>query len=50
MIKYMVKGLPPVGRDDIKEVLQELGELVKKVCGGEIKAYILDKEVSWVEL
>ncbi|MBU0758061.1 MAG: hypothetical protein KKF44_08370 [Nanoarchaeota archaeon] len=49
-VMLVAEGLPPVGKEEIMKVLQELGELVKKVCGGEIKAYVLDKELSEVEI
>jgi len=39
----VVEGLPPVTNDDVESVITELGELVEKFCGGEIRKYVLNR-------
>jgi len=40
----VVEGLPPFSRDDVLAVANELASLVKRFCGGETRALVLDKE------
>ncbi|MBI2102833.1 hypothetical protein HYT55_03270 [Candidatus Woesearchaeota archaeon] len=40
----ILEGLPPFTKQGVKMITEELKELIKKYCGGEIKCLILDKE------
>jgi DNA/RNA-binding domain of Phe-tRNA-synthetase-like protein len=42
-VVLVVEGLPPVGRAEMRLVIEELSELVKKFCSGEVRVQILDK-------
>ncbi|MBN2421970.1 hypothetical protein JXB41_01975 [Candidatus Woesearchaeota archaeon] len=44
------EALPPFTKEELKTVLQELSEWVKKMCGGEIKGYVLDEDVRESEI
>ena len=47
-LTLVVEGLPPVTREEIEIIIQELSELVQKLCGGEISTKILDRnEIFW---
>ncbi|OIN85142.1 MAG: hypothetical protein COY38_02835 [Candidatus Aenigmarchaeota archaeon CG_4_10_14_0_8_um_filter_37_24] len=43
-LALVIEGLPPVTRDEIEKIISELGEMIKKFCGGEITAKILSKD------
>lgn len=43
-VVLMVEGLPPVGSADIRQAIEELSDLVKRYCGGEVKTWILDRK------
>ena len=40
----VVEGLPPVSKDVVSTIITELGLLIEKFCGGEIKTLILDMD------
>jgi len=42
----VVEGLPPVKREDIERILEELDSLVVKYCGGKTHTEILHREYS----
>jgi lysyl-tRNA synthetase class 2 len=42
-VLLVAEGLPPVTRNEVKAVLDELDELVKTFCGGEIQTFVLDR-------
>lgn len=46
----VIEGLPPVNRDIIGKAIEELAELVKKHCSGEVITTILDKTNPQVQL
>jgi len=46
----VVEGLPPVTKEELEGVINELKELVEKYCSGEIKTIILNKENKETEL
>ena len=48
-VSLVVEGLPPVTKEEIETILEELGELVQKFCGGEIKTFVLHNAVPEVE-
>jgi len=48
-VSLVVEGLPPVSKNEIKEIIKELGELIQKFCGGEIKTFVLNEETPSVE-
>jgi len=43
-IEFNLDGLPPINENELKETGEELAELVKQFCGGEISAQILSRE------
>src|SRR3989339_1561185 len=40
----IIEGLPPVGKKEIQEALNELYDLVTKFCGGQVVISVLDKD------
>lgn len=40
----VIEGLPPVGKKEIQEALNELHDLVTKFCGGQVVISILNKD------
>jgi len=48
-VTLVIEGLPPVTKEDIKEIVKKLGELVQNFCGGEISTKILNKNESFWE-
>lgn len=46
----VVEGLPPVTRDGVKAVLEELKALVLRHCGGKAEMHILNKDSPEAEL
>ncbi|MFC2165907.1 B3/4 domain-containing protein [Acidobacteriota bacterium] len=49
-IVLVVEGLPPVTKEDVREILTDLSHLVVKHCGGESRQTILDMENPELEL
>ena len=49
-ITLVIEGLPPVTKEEIETITKELSELIQKYCEGELKTFILDKNVSEIEL
>ena len=45
----VIESLAPIPEDLAKDALNELVELLKKYCGGEITTYFLDKETKEVD-
>lgn len=43
-ITLVVEGLSPVSKEDIRLIIEELGQLVEKFCGGKISNHILNSE------
>jgi len=41
-VALVVEGLLPTTKEDVQKIIEELKELVQKVCGGEIKTFILN--------
>jgi DNA/RNA-binding domain of Phe-tRNA-synthetase-like protein len=46
----VVEGLPPVNREDVERIVEELGGLVKRFCGGETRWEILHREFSEIAI
>lgn len=46
----VVEGLSPVSKEDVESIINELAELVKKFCGGEVEKYILNSENTEFEV
>jgi len=46
----VVEGLPPTTQEHIRDITNELVELIKKYCGGETQIFILNKENSSIEI
>jgi len=45
----VIEGLFPVTKEEVKYATKELKELVKKLCGGKIDYFVLDKNNSKIE-
>ena len=41
-VALVVEGLPPITKEEVQKIIEELSELVQKFCGGEIKTFILN--------
>ncbi len=48
-VALVVEGIPPILKEDIKKIINELSELVQRFCGGEIKTFILNNSNSEIE-
>ncbi len=46
----VVEGLPPFSGEEIESIAAELGELVKKHCGGEARTLVLNRENPEAEI
>ncbi len=46
----VVEGLPPVSRGEIEKATLELKEMIQTHCGGNLNHFILNSELSQVEL
>lgn len=46
----VVEGLSPVSKESIQLIVEELGQLVKKFCGGEVSTCVLNAENKEVEI
>jgi len=46
----VVEGLSPVSKENIRLIVEEFGQLVKKFCGGEISIHVLNVENKEVEI
>jgi DNA/RNA-binding domain of Phe-tRNA-synthetase-like protein len=42
--------LPPVAKDEAKAITEELADLVREFCGGEVKYFLLDATQNEVEI
>lgn len=49
-IILVIEGLSPITKKDIEVIINELGELIKRFCGGEIHKYILNSENKEINL
>ena len=49
-VTLVIEGLSPVTKEDVQSVMEELEQLVGKLCGGEISTHILNKENKEVEI
>lgn len=49
-VMLVAEGLPPVTKEEVQSIINELGQLVKKFCGGEILTHILNAENREVEI
>ena len=50
VIEFNLDGLPPVEKNEILAIGEELGELVTQFCGGELRHYLLESEHPQAEL
>ena len=41
---FVIEAIALIAKEEVKLALDELAELVKKYCGGEVMSYILDQE------
>jgi len=49
-VLLVVEGLPPVTKEEVKEIIDELGGLISQYCQGETKTNILDEANREVEI
>lgn len=49
-VALVVEGLPPLTKEEIEQIINELASLVQKFCGGEVKNFILNENNSEVEI
>jgi lysyl-tRNA synthetase class 2 len=49
-ITLVVEGLSPVSKEEVQSIVEELGQLVEKFCGGEISKFILNVENKEIEI
>lgn len=49
-VVLVVEGLPPVEKEDLNKVIEDLSGLIVEQCGGEIKTEILDKNRCFIEI
>lgn len=49
-VTLVVEGLSPVSKKDVQSIIEELGQLVEKFCGGEISTHILNSENKGVKI
>ena len=49
-IALVVEGLPPTTKEEFKQIIVELSELLQQFCGGEIKTFILNSSTPEVEI
>jgi len=42
-VLLVVEGLPPVTKEEVKEIIEELSGFIMEYCNGETKIYILDE-------
>jgi len=40
------EGLPPVGREEMEKIVEDLSQLVEKYCGGKVTSTVLSSEES----
>lgn len=46
----MVEGLAPTTKEEVQTIVEELGKLVEKFCGGDITTNILNAENNEIEI
>ena len=46
----VIEALPPVTREELEEVEEDLSRLITEYCGGEIRAAVLDEGKSEIEI
>jgi lysyl-tRNA synthetase class 2 len=49
-VVLVVEGLPPVAREDVQDILDDLAQLVKRYCGGDTQGAILDSQNQEIDL
>src|SRR3989338_1576823 len=49
-VTLVVEGLSPVSKEGVQSIVEELGQLVKKFCGGEISTHILNTENKEIDI
>jgi len=49
-VTLVVEGLSPVTKEKVQTIVEELGQLVEKFCGGEITIHILNSENKEIEI
>lgn len=49
-VALVVEGLPPVTKEEIRQIIDELSDLIQKFCHGDIKTFILDSSAPETEI
>jgi DNA/RNA-binding domain of Phe-tRNA-synthetase-like protein len=49
-VEFNVDALPPVTDEEIKAIFEEIAELMRKYCGGELRSGVLTRENPSLEL
>ncbi len=49
-VALVVEGLPPVTKEEIRQIINELSDLIQKFCHGDIKTFILNKSAPETEI
>ena len=49
-IALVVEGLPPVTKEEIRQIIKELSGLIQKCCHGDIKTFILNSSTHETEI
>jgi len=49
-VALVVEGLSPISKEDVQLIVEELGRLVEKFCGGRISTHILNAKNREIEI
>jgi DNA/RNA-binding domain of Phe-tRNA-synthetase-like protein len=49
-VLLVVEGLPPVSKEEVERIIEELSHLIMEYCGGENKTFVLEERNSEVEI
>jgi lysyl-tRNA synthetase class 2 len=49
-VALVVEGLPPVTKQEMSGILDDIRQLISKHCGGEIETVVLDKDIREIEI
>lgn len=49
-VALVIEGLPPLRKENILSITNELGQLIEKICGGKISTFIINSENKEIEI
>lgn len=49
-VALVIEGLPPVIREELEEIGEDLSRLILKYCGGEVRKAVLDENYREIEI